>query len=226
MSEKYAKTDDAAQLLQTAQEAVNRGDVVKMLEALTASRYLDGLIRRLQHDWDSLPWSEVDDCIAHAVDAACAAASRGRRIGNLGAWLFKAASNTASNRWRKDYSRRQDVDPDALPGSMDARETSPDVADPPELREEHRKDAIRIARTLLPRIGEGQVVDVMELLIDAAENRLPDLPSSSIAEQLGISQSAARALLSRGQQRLRRLAAQEGFRIPTDLPETDTDDDR
>ena len=63
-----------------------------MLEALTASHYLDGLRRRLQVQWGgSLPSSEVDECVAEAVDAACAAVFAGRRISSLGAWLWKAA---------------------------------------------------------------------------------------------------------------------------------------
>ena len=53
--------DDAAALLERAQQAVNAGDVVEMLGTLTASRYLDGLTRRLQSKWGrSLPWSEVE----------------------------------------------------------------------------------------------------------------------------------------------------------------------
>ena len=81
---------------------------------------------------------------------------------------------------------------------------------------------IRIARELLPKVGEGQVRDVMELLIDAVEDGLPDLPPSDIAKALGIKENAARALLSRGTKRLRRLAEERGVEIPTDLDETDT----
>ena len=52
-----------------SQQAVNRGDPVEMLDALTASRYLDGLTRRLQKQWGgSLPSPEVDDCIAQASE--------------------------------------------------------------------------------------------------------------------------------------------------------------
>ena len=65
----------------------------------------------------------------------------------------------------------------------------------------------------------------MELVIDAAEDRLPDLPSSDIAEALGISKKAARALVSRGMTRLRRLAEQEGVATPVDLPETDKEEE-
>ena len=225
MNEKHAGIDDAAQLLERAQEAVNRGNTVKMLEALTASRYLDGLRRRLQKQWGTLPSSEVDECVAQAVDAACAAAFEGRRIGTLGAWLWKAARNIADDKWRLDYSRRQDFDTAAFPARIEAGETFREGAERRALEETRRKEAIRIARELLPRIGQGQVVAVMEILIDAAENGLPDLPASSIAEQVGISEHAARTLVSRGLKRLRRMAKQEGVVAPMDLPDTDTDDD-
>ena len=55
--------------------------------------------------------------------------------------------------------------------------------------------------------------------------RFQTLSASSIAEALGISNNAARTLLSRGLKRLSRLAEQEGVETLTDLPETDTDHD-
>lgn len=223
MSERQARVD-AVRLLEQAQEAVSRGDPVKMLEALAASHYLDGLTRRLQKQWgDSLPAQEVDECIARAVDAACAAAFEGREIRSLGAWLWKAARNNADDMWRRDYSRRQDVDAATLPGGPEPAVTEREAEEHRRQAEERRKDAIRIARELLPRIGYGQVVDVMEILIDAAENELPDLPAVDIAEQLDISKAAVRTLVSRGLKRLRRLAEEEGVAALMELPDTDTD---
>ena len=223
MSERHAGIDNAARLLGQAQEAVNRGDPVNMLDALAASHYLDGLTRRLQKQWgNSLPAQEVDDCIAQAVDAACAAVFKGRQVRNLGAWLWKAATNIADDKWRSDYSHRLDLDTAALPGRLELGGTFREDAERRDLGEMRRIEAIRIARGLLPRIGQGQVVDVMEVLIDAAEDRLPDLPASYIAEQVGISESAARTLVSRGLTRLRRLAEEEGVGMPMDLPDTDT----
>ena len=216
--------NDAAKLLEKAQQAVNRGDVIEMLEALTASRYLDGLTRRLQRKWGgSLPWTEVDDCIAQSVDAACLAVTGGRPIRSLGAWLWKSADNIADDKWRSDHDRRAEFDDATGPGASETEETDQERESRQELEELRRKEAIRLARELLPRIGEGQILDVMELVIDAAEDRLPDLPASSIAEALGISKSAARTLVSRGIKRLRRLAEQEGVEAPTELPEMDTD---
>ena len=215
---------DAAKLLERAQQAVNQGDVVALLEALTASRYLDGLTRRLQKKWGgSLPSTEVDDCIAQSVDAACAAVSRSRSIRSLGAWLWKAADKIADDRWRFDYGRRVEFDEDAVPAALDTCETEREREERQEFEEMRRREAVRIARELLPGIGDGQVRDVMELVIDAAEDELPDMPASSIADALGISNSAARALVSRGMKRLRRLAEREGVEAPTGLPEIDTD---
>lgn len=222
MTKQEMKFDDVAKLLARAQQAANQGDVVGMLSALVESRYLDGLVRRLQRKWGTLPWTEVDDCIARSVDAACDAVHKNRSIRNLGAWLWKAADNTAHDRWTSDYAHREDLD-----------ERWPEVADPNETaqkREEHRRlrearlrKAVRVARELLPRIGEGQIRDVMELFIDALEDGLPDLPASEIADSLGISTDAARKLVSRGLGRLERLADEEGVEMPTDLPETDSD---
>ena len=49
MSERHAGIDDPTRWLERAQEADNRRDPIKMLEGLGASRYLDGLTRRLQN---------------------------------------------------------------------------------------------------------------------------------------------------------------------------------
>ena len=223
MRKQGMKFNDATKLLARAQQAANQGDVAGMLSALVESRYLDGLVRRLQRKWrGSLPRTEVDDCIARSVDVACDAVHKNRSIPNLGAWLWKAADNSANDRWTSDHAHR-----------TDRYEGSLDVADPRETvreREERRqrkelrlRRAVRIAHELLPRIGEGQVRDVMELLIAAAEDGLPDLPASAIADALGISTNAARTLVSRGLRRLKRLAEQEGVEMPTDLPETESD---
>ena len=224
MNEREGQMTNATELLERAQDAVNRGDVFAMLEALTASRYLDGLTRRLQEKWGgSLPWNEVDDCIAQSVDEACAAVSRGRPIRSLGAWLWKAADNIANDRWRSDYGRRAKFDDDAVPTAVDGIETEGERERRQELEEARRRGAIRIARELLPRFGDGQMRDVMELVIDAAEDGLPDLPAPSIADALGITNNAARSLVSRGMKRLRMLAEREGAEDPTDLQEFDPD---
>ena len=222
MPEQPTTADEAAALLQKAQSALNRGDVVDMLTALAASGFLDGLTRRLQAEWGgSLPPADIDECIAQAVDAAWGAARKGQKVANIGGWLWKVARNLANDKWRDDYALRGNLD-DA------AHSVDPDLDEPQshlrgQIEDARRREAIRIARELLPRLGEGLVVDVMEVVVDAVEAELPDLPASSIGEAVGISAHTARTLVPRGFTRLRRLAEQEGYEMPTELPELNND---
>lgn len=196
-----------------------------MLEALTASGYLDGLVRRLQRQWSALPPAEIDECIAQAVDTAFSTVSSGKTVRDLGAWLWKTAQNKARDRWQSDYATRSG-DPEALDAlTAPEPEHEGERANRDQREETTRANAIRMARELIPRIGEGQVVDVMELVIDAAAQRLPDLPAAAIGEALGISEGAARKLVSRGLKRLRREAERSGVTMPTEMPETQTIDE-
>lgn len=223
MSENETGMDCALKLLQAAQNAANSGNVVEMLDALSASHYLDGLTRRLKYKWkDSLPEFEIEDSIVQAVDAAWATGREGRTIRSIGAWLWKSADNISEKKRRTHYAGRVGFDHGSVSGVSDTDETEREREEREKLEDNRRMLGIRIARELLPKVGEGQVRDVMELLIDAVEDGLPDLPPSDIANALGIKKNAARALLSRGTKRLRRLAEERGVEIPTDLDETDT----
>ncbi len=183
-----------------------------MLEALAASGYMDGLVRRLEWHWSSLPRHEIEDAVAEAVDSAYDAVSKGRPVSSLGGWLFKAASNIASDRWEADYRSRTDDDVDAVGPAQ------PEDEDAERLDDYRRAEALRLARQLLPRIGQGQVVDVMTMVIDAVEQGVVDLSASSIADTLGLSDGAVRSLLSRGFERLQREAQREGIAIPMSIP--------
>lgn len=214
----------AAELMAKAQEAVSHSDPVGMLEALYASHYLDGLFRRLQAQWPRLPRADVEDCIAEAVNAAFETVSTGRQVSQLGAWLWKSAHNLANDRWRKEQEGRRAVED--LPEEVcDAPLGDDDRRHQDALADHRRVEAIRLARRLLPRIGHGQVVDVMEIVIQTVEAGVPDLPAETVAETLGITTAAARALMSRGLDRLRRVARAEGIEFPDELPGDDDEEE-
>jgi len=154
-----------------------------MVEALHASGYLDGLVRRLQKQWSHLPRADVDDCVAEAVNSAFEAVSGGRRISQLGAWLWKAVDNLASDRWRIEHQGRRSADDlpeDANDLDLDDEERARRDA----LADHRRSEAIRLARGLLPRVGHGQVIAVMEIVIETVEAGLPDLSAETVAETL------------------------------------------
>jgi DNA-directed RNA polymerase specialized sigma24 family protein len=211
----------AGKHLEKAQEAAKQGLPDVMLEELSMSGFLDGAVRGLERKWSGqLPRMELDDAMAVAVDSAYAGLRGGKTIRNLGAFLWKAADNEATDRWRHDYGRRQELsgeESSAAPMAEDERAALDELAD------RRRAEALRYARQLLPRIGQGQVQAVMEILIDAVEKGMPDLPSSAIADALGIGEDSARTLLSRGIARLKREARKEGISFPEDIEEFEQD---
>ena len=170
MTDRETEKGTSTELLARAQRAINQGDVVEMLCALEESHYLDGLSRRLSMKWShTLPAFEIDDCIAEAVDSVCDAVFKGREIQNLRAWLWKCSSNLAYDKWRFDYSKREDYTATEV---YDDDPLEPDEKREirQKLKENNRNAAIRVARELLPQIGTGRLHDVMELVIDAAED--------------------------------------------------------
>ena len=208
----------AADLLEAARRAAADGRPDEMITALAASHFLDGLKGRLSREWQGrLPESETDECIAVAVDSAFEAVGGGKSITNLGAWLWKAANNKAYDRWHSEYALRTDAEIEDLRVADDLEDGSVKADD--ELIEYRRKEAIRLARHLLPRIGQGQLVDVMSIVIDAVEQGVQDLPPTAIANSLGISADSVRALLSRGFERLSREARHAGIQLPSEMPE-------
>jgi DNA-directed RNA polymerase specialized sigma24 family protein len=192
-----------------------------MLEALTASGFLGGLVRQMGDQYDALPRDEIETCIGEAVNGFFAAASSGRRVANPGGWLWKATWNKARDLWLEHYSGRAELAEADDPSSehKNPRERAAADARADRLRDE----ALRQARALVPLIGTGQVVDVLRLLLDAVAEGLPDLPAKDIADTLGIGEDTARALVSRALKRLERAARQAGIALPDDLARDEPD---
>lgn len=214
-----------ADLFQVAKAAASSGRPDDMIQALSASMFLDGLVRMHRTRWGQrLPEAVVEECIAHSVDAAYDAIRSGKPVHNLGAWLWKVADKAAQDRWIKDYKRRQGSAEDIV-GRPDETLDDNTRGEADALADHRKSEAVRFARQLLPRLGQGQVIDVMALLIDAVEQGLPDLPADLVADTLGISAGSARKLLSRGLDRLKREAAKEGIEFPDGLLDTPEDPD-
>jgi DNA-directed RNA polymerase specialized sigma24 family protein len=224
------RTADAAELFGAAELAASQGRPDLMIEALARSGFLDGLVRGLESRWrNKLPRSEIEHCVAAAVDSAYATIRAGGSIRELGAWLWKVSDNVANDSWAQDHRLRETMADDIAEPAPAMSDEERDTQD--RLAEHRRAEAVRWARRLLPRIGQGQVLAVMELVVDAVEKSIPDFAPGVIADSLGIGVDAARTLLSRGFARLKREARREGIEFPEDLAEadepvlTDSDDD-
>ena len=205
-------------ILERARIAAQDGRSADLIKDLTLSGYIDGLVRRLSYTWDALPRFEIEICVANAVDSVCEAIAGGRPISNLGGWLWKAAYNKAHDCWSSHYKARL-LDDTGFENVGGEYLSETELRNREERQEAKRKEAIRIARSLLPRVGVGKIADVMELILEAVENDIPELTSTELGDALGISPGAARKLLSRGFTRLSRLARKEGIELPEDLSE-------
>jgi DNA-directed RNA polymerase specialized sigma24 family protein len=200
--------------LEVARQAAAARQPERMLEALHQSRFLDGLTRRLAYRWRSrLPRLEIEQCVAMAVDAAYAAVADGKPVSSLGGWLWKVALRKCVDRWSDEYEHRASTDIERV--NAGAHRSVTEGTD--DLAEYKKVEAIRLARTLLPRIGQGQIVEVMTVVIDAVEQGVEDLPPASVAGALGLSVDAVRSLMSRGFERLDREAREAGIVMPEAL---------
>jgi DNA-directed RNA polymerase specialized sigma24 family protein len=210
---KAAKASQQTELKRAKQAAIS-GDVVTYMEALFDSRLLDALAWRLR---GQLPDDDVDAIIAEAIGGTYdAIQTHGAKI-DLAAWLSK----TCYNQVRARYSMRKNVvavesqDLERLSGADQTQLSAPSTRMEQEEAEERsatrRVDAIKLARTLLPRIGEGNIQKVMAVVLDAIEQELVDLSPDEISGMVGLTPDTVRRLISRGFERFEREARQDGL---------------
>lgn len=208
-----ARASQIAQLNRAKQAAMS-GDVATFVEALFNSRLPDALTWRLRNQ---LPDDDVDAIVADAIASTYVAIqTHGARI-NLAAWLSKTCYNQARARYamRKNVVAEDSLDLERR-SRVDQTQVSPPItrAEQEEAEEQsanRRNDAIKLARTLLPRIGEDNIQKVMSVVLDAIEQDLMDLSPEEISEIVGLTPDTVRRLISRGFERLEREAKQDGL---------------
>ncbi|MBX9787504.1 MAG: hypothetical protein K2Y37_01185 [Pirellulales bacterium] len=214
------------QLLDRARLAAAAGDATGMLEALAASRFLDGLKRRLQvkADRDGGRSSgtargagvdlDVDQAVSEAIDAFYDQSSRGVAIRDVPSFLMKVATNKLTDIFRVRQREGCSAEVDEI---VDGHGSVLDELVGREHRQidydRRRMRAFQLVRDLLPRLGQVRVQQVMALILDAAQRNLADLPDAVVAETLGITRDAAKKARQRGFQRLQRIANDEGLGI-------------
>lgn len=192
-----------------AGKAAQAGDALGLVAALSEARALDGLARRLRRQWPGLQATDVEAVVALAVDDLQATVASGEKVGNVMGWLFKVSHRKASRVVRpEDPLDQRGID---LLAAERWRSWSRTESDQDDLVERRRAEAIRVARGLMPRLGQKNVQDVTTYLIDAVEAGRADLPHREVAEALGLSEGTVRVSMKRGLDRLARIARAEGL---------------
>lgn len=208
----------AAELLRRAAEAASAKDPVGMMAALHASRFLDGLVRRLQQRFRQLPEVDLEECVAEAADSLYKDVSEGVVIRQITSYLYKVAERRSLNLITRRPAVRSVRDNDG--GQARDDDHAQDVE-----RAAYREEALGIARRLLPQIGRENVQKVMRVILDALNDGLHDITNAEIAEATGLSQDTVRTCRHRGFVRLQRLAAESGLSADIDSLRHDTKDD-
>jgi len=200
--------------LKRAKKAAISADAATFMEALFNSRLPDALTWRLRKQ---LPTDDAEAIVAEAIgNAYDAIQNHGDQI-DLAAWLSKVCFNQARARYatRKNIVAEEDRELEHRSGVNQTRLHVPISQEQQKEADERsanmRVDAIKLARTLLPRIGEDNIQKVMSVVLDAIEQDLVDLSPEQISKIVDLSPQTVRRLVSRGFARLEREAKQDGL---------------
>lgn len=204
-----AEQTDKNELLKHAQAAARAGDAAGMVNCLFRGKTVDRLVWKLgQEFYGKLAPEEVRDCVAEAVASCYASLAAGKSVTNLVGYLLKVARNVAID-MVADFESNGTRDAATVPDWRDAEgDVARDAA-----RAALQHEALQRARTLLPQLGQENIRRVMEVVFDAVEKEVVDLSDQDIAEITGIQPDTVRRLKNRGFERLRRLAADNGFNL-------------
>ena len=195
--------EQQAEALQQAKEAAAAGEAFGMVVALHRSGLLDGLARWVAGKWPRIQRDDVGWIVSQAVDGLYAAVQRGTIIPKLEAYLFRIAHLKAYE--YHEMHQPLVTDPTQLENvgvRIDGR-TPWSEAEDAELEEEDKTaQAIQIARTLLPQIGQENPRRVVGYLLDAYSAGHWEVTYPEIMEALALSYDTVRQSKHRGFERL------------------------
>lgn len=201
---KQTPPSDDRQHSRPAGAAAAAMDAIKQLHS---NGFVDGLVRRVTGQFSELDKASAEDVVADAVASLYDAIAAGRRVRKHEAWVLKAARNLAID----EHERR--VGLEYAGEEIDDYSEEADETGLPVSGDDVRAAALRIARRLLPRLGQTVVVQVMEIYFEAVENGVRDVPAADVADALGVTPDVVRKSKERGFRRLDRIAETEGLTL-------------
>ena len=228
IAEDAAKTEHLAQskILEAAWEAAKNNDPVGMLERIYTSKFLDGMFNTLRNmeRFDDLTDSQLEDAIAEGIDRFYEKVVVGAKIFNFKAYLWKTCQICAIAHFRKQKTwhevliEPEELGAKSIPLHKAAAAPIPgqEVEEDPETidADQRRAAVLHFARSILPRLGTGNVQQVMTCVFNAVEKEVADLSISEIAEATNLKPNTVSVLLKRGFERISREAAKAGLLDP------------
>lgn len=218
----------ALRALEEVADLAAAGNAEGAIRAIMDSGYPNRLVngRTLADRYSRVSREVRAEAVAEGVAALHDAIIKETPVPRPGGYVLKVADRLcAQEQRRQEQQASSDVllDRDLL----DARAPWADHEDA-EIRGRRRSAALRLARNMLPRLGQQRAQEVMGYLFDAVERGAVNVPSQEIAHALDMSDDVVRQSLSRGFRRLERLAGDEGLDVQAgdllDDPDFDPDE--
>ena len=230
MNEAATETTSQPVLLaleKAAQQAAAQ-DAEGAIRTILDSGYPNGLVKgRVLADRYSRVSRDVRaEAVAEGLAALHTAITKETPVPHPGGYVLKVADRICAQEQRM---QEQQASSDGLLDHdlLDARAPWADNEDFV-IHAKRRSAALRLARSMLPRLGQQRAQEVMGFLFDAVERGAVNVPSQEIAQALGMSDDVVRQSLSRGFRRLARLASDEGLDVQAsdllDDPDFDPDE--
>ncbi len=211
--------------LRTAVEAARAGDAREFLVRLAASHAVDALTHRLAGKWAQAEVGNVESAVIRAADTLLARTRDGAIIRSPVGFLWACASNDLANQHRAGMLVVTQLDKNRQDPSWDPALTD---SSRDEDEDEKRARALKFARSLLPRLGQDNIIRVMTLVLDCVEAGEKYIDHKFIAEATGLTPDTVRKLKHRGFERLEREAKRHGVLLRDALepePDLNKDDD-
>ena len=169
--------------------------------------------------WWSLDEGEANDVLADGLDDLFVRmATRPAPIDNVGGLLWTIVSHRAADRRRR--GRRQVEIADDLADDLQ----DPEVRRVAFEREARTDRALAFARSVLPQLGQTNAQRVLTYVFDAIE-RGQHFELKDIADAFGFTTDQVRMAITRGLDRLERIAKEQGIAALIDMPQVDVTDD-
>lgn len=185
------------------------GNPKGMFELLYKGFFLDGLVNWLRSSFQSLSNDEIDDVVSQSILILYEKLRLGESIYEPYAYLRKTARNLSIKKYDenmlvnglKNYHKSNMIQDDANYLNQ---------------RDKLKSEALSIAKSFLPKLGQHNVQLVMEYIFDAIERNVDDVSNREIADALSLSVDVVKQSKSRGFRRLKRTAESEGYHLDFD----------
>lgn len=193
-------------LINCAQNAATSGDYLTMLQCLFDSMLLEGFERHFTSKFPVIGTNEVHDQIGIATDDLCKKISKGERVGSIENYLYKVINNKLARR-SAEKKRLSEL------SNTHENLSEPDFEseDQKEQSDEYRERLLKIIEGLVPRLKFVNGQNVMRYILEAVRNGAHDVPSTEIADALGLTSTNVRQAKKRAFDRLARIVKEENL---------------